>query len=98
MPAHRLPKPSGLLFSLQPSDRVFCAEVLDRFHLQEHAINKDQTKGRIEEVKGKIKEVTGKVVGNDDLEAEGKMQKTGGKIQKAYGDLKEDVKDTVKGK
>jgi uncharacterized protein YjbJ (UPF0337 family) len=61
-------------------------------------MNKDQAKGRIEEVKGKIKEVAGKVVGNDDLALKGEIQKSGGKAQAAYGDRKEDVKDAVKGK
>jgi len=37
-------------------------------------MNKDQVKGRIEEAKGKVKEVAGKVVGNKDLEQEGKIQ------------------------
>ena len=48
--------------------------------------------------KGKIKEVAGKVVGNKDLEIKGKIQNTGGKVQSAYGDAKEDLKDAVKGK
>lgn len=57
-------------------------------------MNKDQAKGRIEIAKGKVKEVSGNLVGNDDLERKGKIQKTGGKIQATYGDLKEDIKDT----
>lgn len=58
-------------------------------------MNKDQAKGRIEEAKGKVKEVAGKLVGNDELERKGKIQKTGGKAQAAYGDVKEDIKDAV---
>jgi len=58
-------------------------------------MNKDQAKGRIEEAKGKVKEVAGKLVGNDELELKGKIQKTGGKAQAAYGDVKEDIKDAV---
>jgi uncharacterized protein YjbJ (UPF0337 family) len=61
-------------------------------------MNKDQTKGRIEEVKGKVKEVAGNLVGNDTLELKGKIQNSGGKAQAAYGDLKEDIKDVSKGK
>jgi uncharacterized protein YjbJ (UPF0337 family) len=59
-------------------------------------MNKDQVKGRVEEAKGKIKEVTGRTVGNPDLEDRGTAQKVGGAIQKDYGDLKEDVKDSLK--
>jgi uncharacterized protein YjbJ (UPF0337 family) len=61
-------------------------------HYQETIMNKDQVKGRIEEVKGKVKEVTGKIVGNKDLEQEGKIQNTEGKVQAGYGDLKNDLK------
>lgn len=61
-------------------------------------MNKDQAKGRIEVAKGKIKEVAGNLVGNEDLERKGKIQKSGGKVQATYGDLKEDLKDVSKGK
>lgn len=59
-------------------------------------MNKDQVKGRAEQVKGNVKEATGKVVGNEKLEAEGKINKATGKTQATYGDVKEDVKDAVK--
>ncbi|PTD96462.1 CsbD family protein [Pseudothauera lacus] len=55
-------------------------------------MNKDQVAGRADKVKGKIKEVTGKVVGNKELEAEGRTQSTAGKVRAGYGDLKEDIK------
>ena len=60
-------------------------------------MNKDQVKGRVTEAKGKAKEVTGKVF-SQDLENQGKLQNARGKVQAAYGDLKEDVKKAVKGK
>lgn len=58
-------------------------------------MNKDQVQGRVEQAKGAVKETTGKVVGNDRLRAEGKLDKTGGKIQSGVGDVKEKVKDAV---
>ena len=58
-------------------------------------MNKDQTKGRVEEVKGKVKEVAGKVTGNKELEQKGKIQNIGGKIQAGFGDLKEDIKKAI---
>lgn len=61
-------------------------------------MNKDQAKGRIEEAKGKIKEVAGKIVGNDKLEVKGQIQKSGGKAQATFGDLKKDLKDVSKRK
>lgn len=61
-------------------------------------MNKDQVKGRVEEAKGSVKQTTGKVVGNRELEAEGKVDKAVGKTQANYGDAKEKVKDAVKGR
>jgi uncharacterized protein YjbJ (UPF0337 family) len=60
------------------------------------SINKDQVKGRVKEAEGKIKEVAGKLVGNETLEAKGKIQKTLGKAQAKFGDVKQDVKDAAK--
>lgn len=55
--------------------------------------NKDQVDGRAETTKGKVKEGAGKVVGNEELEAEGKVDQASGKTQSKYGDLKDDVAD-----
>ena len=60
------------------------------------SINKDQVKGRVNEAEGKIKEAAGKLVGNEKLEAKGKVQKVLGQAQAKYGDVKQDVKDAVK--
>jgi uncharacterized protein YjbJ (UPF0337 family) len=62
---------------------------------QEKSMNKDQSKGRVEEAKGKVKQATGKAVGNKELEQKGRIQKAGGKIQAGYGDLKENIKDST---
>lgn len=55
-------------------------------------MNNDQVKGRVKEAEGKAKQVAGKVVGNKSLEEKGKVQKTFGKAQAGYGDLKNDLK------
>jgi uncharacterized protein YjbJ (UPF0337 family) len=55
-------------------------------------MDKNQVKGRIKDAEGKAKEITGKIVGNKSLEEKGKAQKTVGKIQAGYGDLKNDIK------
>jgi uncharacterized protein YjbJ (UPF0337 family) len=59
---------------------------------QEIVMNKNQVTGRIKEAEGKVKEVTGKIVGNKSLEEKGKVQKTVGKIEAGYGDLKNDIR------
>ena len=58
-------------------------------------MNKDQVKGRVEQVKGSVKEAAGKVVGNKDLQAEAKIDKSVGKVQAGVGDLKEKVKHAI---
>ena len=55
-------------------------------------MNKDQVKGRIKEAEGKVKEITGKIVGNKTMEVKGVLQKTVGKVQAGYGDLKQESK------
>ena len=55
-------------------------------------MNKDQIKGRVEEAKGKVKEIAGKVVGNARVEAEGDAEQITGKLQKTYGDAKNEIK------
>lgn len=55
-------------------------------------MNKDQVKGRIEKAKGAVKETVGKVTGKDSMEQKGKFQKTAGKVQAGYGDIKNDIK------
>jgi uncharacterized protein YjbJ (UPF0337 family) len=53
----------------------------------------DKTEGTGKEIKGGIKEAAGKVTGDKETEIKGKADKTEGKAQRAWGD----VKDTVKG-
>ena len=51
-------------------------------------MNKDQVKGRVEEVAGKVKELTGKVIGNKTLERKGDLEEAAGKVRAGYGDAK----------
>lgn len=54
-------------------------------------MNKDQLKGRMEEVAGRAKKVTGKVVGNRKLEQKGRIEEAGGKARAGYGDAKDEL-------
>jgi uncharacterized protein YjbJ (UPF0337 family) len=67
-----------------------------RYQEQIMSMNKDQVEGRVKEVKGKIKEVAGNLVGNETMEAKGKIQKTVGEAQAKFGDVKKDLKDARK--
>ena len=57
-------------------------------------MDKDRIQGSAKQAKGAIKEVAGKVTGDAKLQANGKADKTAGKIQNAVGG----VKDTLRGK
>ncbi|NHA14639.1 CsbD family protein [Thioalkalivibrio sp. XN279] len=59
-------------------------------------MDKHQIKGQMHKAKGKVKEVTGRTIGNDEMEREGKVEHAKGSAQKAYGDLKTDVKEVTK--
>ena len=60
------------------------------------SMNRTQVKGRVKEAKGFIKEVAGKLVGNEKLEAKGKVQKILGEAQAEIGDIKQRAKDSKK--
>jgi uncharacterized protein YjbJ (UPF0337 family) len=49
---------------------------------------RDNVEGKVHQVKGKIKETVGRVVRDRDLEAEGIVEKVGGKAQEKIGEIK----------
>ena len=55
-------------------------------------MNKDQVKGRVREAKGRVKEIAGKAIGNRRVEAEGDGEQLAGKVQKTYGDAKNEAR------
>ena len=57
-------------------------------------MDKDRVAGIAKQMKGSVKETAGKVTGDAKLKADGKADKTAGKIQNAVGG----VKDTLRGK
>lgn len=59
-------------------------------------MNKDQVHGRAEEAKGAVKQAAGRVTGKPDLEDRGTVEKAAGKVQKTYGDVKDQAKDDIK--
>ena len=58
-------------------------------------MNKDQVKGVGKQVKGSVKQTAGRATGNRRTEAEGVAEKTAGKVQKGFGDIKEKVKGAL---
>jgi uncharacterized protein YjbJ (UPF0337 family) len=64
--------------------------------IREPNMNKDQVKGVGEQVKGKVNEAVGKATDDPAKELKGDLQQGAGKVQKSYGDAKEDAKDAAK--
>lgn len=55
-------------------------------------MDKDRIKGVAKQAEGKIKQVVGQAIGDAKLEADGKSEVMGGKIQNAVGGLKDTLK------
>jgi uncharacterized protein YjbJ (UPF0337 family) len=58
-------------------------------------LNKDEVKGKAEQVKGIVKEKAGQWTGDEDLEAEGIVDQATGKVREATGEAKRRVEETV---
>ena len=54
-------------------------------------MNRDQVKGRAEEVAGKTKKVVGGVINDDTLKNKGRVEEAAGKARATYGDAKSDL-------
>jgi uncharacterized protein YjbJ (UPF0337 family) len=78
------------------AEHGYWRNVAPAFQIAEPNMNKDQVKGVGEQVKGKVNEAVGKVTNNPGKELKGDLQQGAGKVQKAYGDAKEDAKDDAK--
>lgn len=59
-------------------------------------MHKDTIKGAAKEVAGSVKQAVGKATGDERLEAEGVVEKAGGKIQQGVGKLKDAARDALK--
>ncbi len=59
-------------------------------------MDKDRVEGAGQQAKGAVKEAFGKVTGDTKTEAEGKADKTAGKVQNAVGGAKDTARDAVK--
>ena len=54
--------------------------------MKEHT--QDHVEGKGREIKGGMKEAAGRIVGDEEMEAEGKGEKFAGKVQGKVGDVK----------
>jgi len=59
-------------------------------------MHKDEAEGVGKQVKGAIKDAVGGLSGDESLQAEGKLDKTEGKVQQKVGEVKDDARDVLK--
>ncbi len=59
-------------------------------------MDKDRIKGTAQKMKGGIKEAVGKMIGDEKLEADGKIDKAAGSVRKAVGEAKDVVRDVAR--
>jgi uncharacterized protein YjbJ (UPF0337 family) len=52
-------------------------------------VNKDQAKGKAEEVGGKVEKAAGDLTGSEDMKARGEAKELKGKARQSAGDIKE---------
>jgi len=57
-------------------------------------MNKDQVIGTLQGAQGQAQEQAGKTVGNPTQEAKGLVKQAEARLQKAYGDVKEALKNS----
>lgn len=60
-------------------------------------INKEQVEGRANVVGGRVAAAAGQIIGSAKVEEEGKAREAVGKAQAHFGDVKESVKEALKG-
>ena len=60
-------------------------------------MHKDEAKGAGKETRGHIKDAVGKATGDEKLQAEGKMDKAGGKVKSAVGGIADTIRDKTDG-
>ena len=63
-------------------------------------MNKDDIKGKANDIKGRIKRQAGEWTGDEKLQGEGAMDQAKGKVQNAWGKVKDsahDLKEEVAG-
>ena len=58
-------------------------------------MDKDRTTGVGHQIKGSLKEGVGKLTGNERMQAEGRAEKLGGKVEEGVGKGKDAIRDVA---
>jgi uncharacterized protein YjbJ (UPF0337 family) len=62
----------------------------------ESVMDREHIKGAADKAKGAIKDTAGKVTGDEELQAEGKLDKAKGEAHNAVGDVKDAFRNQTK--
>jgi uncharacterized protein YjbJ (UPF0337 family) len=62
---------------------------------KERPMNKDEIKGKIENIKGRVKEAAGSLTGDKEKQAEGTVERIKGAVREKVGQAKEEVSRKV---
>lgn len=73
------------------SEKPFHVRAIEN-RLTEVTMNRNQVKGRVRQQTGQIRQMIGKLFGNKRMQAQGGVEKAGGKIQSGYGDATDSTK------
>jgi uncharacterized protein YjbJ (UPF0337 family) len=79
-----------------PLELKSCGAVYSRTPREEKAMHKDEVKGAGKEARGAVKDAVGKATGDRKLQADGKLDKAEGQVQREFGKAKESVRDALK--
>jgi uncharacterized protein YjbJ (UPF0337 family) len=58
---------------------------------KETPMNKDQVRGKVENLKGRAKEAAGAITGNKETQAEGTVERIKGAVREKVGQIKNDT-------
>jgi len=58
-------------------------------------MNRDEIAGKKENFKGRVKEATGVLTGNEELESEGKSERSEGALREKGGELRRKVGESI---
>jgi len=74
--------------------RIGVSRTVEDTHMSE--ADKDRLEGAGDKVSGKVKEGVGKLTGDEQTEAEGKLDQVKGDIKQGVADAKDKISDVVK--
>lgn len=64
-------------------------------HTDNTGIDEDRTEGSMKQMGGKMKEGAGKLFGDEKMKSEGQAEQAEGKIQNAWGSMKDKARETI---